>query len=175
VRCSGVASGEALERFALTPTPADAVRAEWHRFLEDLTTIRHSYRMSVVPVPVYRDPRVEAALARSAFIQLCSLLDEALALYIHERGVPKATRERGWKDDLFHRTKALEEGGRLADAAAVHALRGRRKGLAHTLAASVTWAEVDEALAAAERELQRLWAVGPRPTVAFSFGVTPRP
>jgi hypothetical protein len=54
-------------------------------------------------------------------------------------------------------------------------VRGRRKGLAHTLAASVPWAEVDEALAAVERELQRLWGVGPRPALTFSVTVTPSP
>ena len=109
------------------------------------------------------NPLLDRLLPSLLFINLVSLLDEALEVFLE---VKHMTLPKGYKQDLFHRIKYLNQEGHLKDSAGLQGLREKRNDIAHK-EVYATWTEVEHAIAKIEDELQELRFVGTRPNYEF--------
>lgn len=108
----------------------------------------------VLPAP--ENPILEALLPGLLYVQLASLLDEFLGDAAASLGVVV-----GGRDHLHDRIEAL--GSRISNATALHAIRVRRRALAHDGQAVCTWEELESAVDEVQRALKDLGLVDPRP------------
>jgi hypothetical protein len=107
-----------------------------------------------------RNPVLEKILPSLLHIKMAAVLDEALDTHLAATNIslPKTYRPTlEGRISFFHDSKQVSNGADL------HAIRQRRNDLAHDTASSISWAQLDQDLAAVHATLQHLGFVGPRP------------
>lgn len=144
----------------------------WHRFLQDLElakTYPAAYQLAAFMGGVPRNPILDRLLPWLLFVRLVSLLDEALGEHISSQKLPFQG-----KPDLYHRLEYLKDRNLITNAAQLHALRERRRSLAHDSLPNavvdptgLSWSDLSDAVDQVEAALQTLGLVGPRPCYAF--------
>ncbi len=143
------------------PTAAETVQKAWIRLLQWIALAQGyplAYQIMAIGAGVPPNPVLDRLLSTLLYIQVVALFDQALADVIEERKLP---RPPDWKADLYHRIERV--GALLCAKDDCHALRERRRALAHAPESFVTWADLGKALDVVERELQALQLVGARP------------
>ena len=153
-----------MDQDATEPSePEIDVHESWHVFrlyVEFSRNFNKVYNLGgMKPAP---NPLESRFLPTLLFIQLVSLLDEALEDYRELQGTVFGSKK---KQDLYHRIELLQE--RLLDPASLHALRIKRGDLAHQATAFVDWPSLDQAIARVEAELVNLGLVRDSGEYAF--------
>ena len=108
------------------------------------------------------NPLLNRMLPTLLFVELISLLDEALEDYRLDKSLsfPKNGRH-----DLNQRIEILTK--ELKSPEKLHSLRQKRNDLAHSSDVFIDWADLDNAIGTVETELQNLNLIGVRPHYDF--------
>ena len=136
--------------------------ASWTGFLQHVQLAKCHSRVPLLESVRIPNPLLDRLLPTLLFIQLMSLLDEALE---EERAKTSLRFPRGSRPDLYHRIEILKH--ELKSPEDLHTLRKRRRDLAHSPAAFVAWEDLDHAIDVVERELRRFGVIGARPRYEF--------
>lgn len=143
--------------------------ATWKRLLQDVE-LAVNYQLPYAMFGfgrTFRNPIIEDILPSSLFIQLVSLVDDAMDQYIDSHGIQWPPKS---KQDLNGRIKLLTDAKALHDANQLHALRNRRNELAHEANPSkVDWKELRRAISTVEAELLVLKLINGSPTYSFYY------
>jgi hypothetical protein len=140
--------------------------ASWYALLQEVELARNypvPYQLTS-PFGAGRNVILEAILPSLLFMKATDLLDEALKLYMQERGLALLSSHR---DTLAGRIAFLHDQGLLSDRAALLRLKDRRNELAHESVHKPSWAELDVATLQIHKELRHLGFAGDRPHYQF--------
>lgn len=140
----------------------------WQRFLQELELARHypmPYQLQGGGAP-QRNPLLDFLLPSLLALKLASILDEMLTCYIelHQLQIPKK-----YHKTLGGRIRFLGDKNLFNDYSALKAFGSNRNRLAHDLAVTINWAQLETEVGAVETELQSLNLVGDRPKYEY-FG-----
>lgn len=144
------------------PMTAGDFRKAWRGFFIDLELARHWDGTAVLKAfgrPLGPNPLLDKVIPSLFHLRLASLLDEVLAEFIEETGIPKP---RGYREDLHHRILLVGERGIVEGSGELLGFKDKRNLIAHE-GDHATWDELGDAIDMVEALLIKMGYVDKRP------------
>lgn len=145
---------------------APDIQRTWQTFLMDTELAKH-YKLANMASGIglsAPNPILESLLPSLLYIRLGALLDESLEEYITSNSLVMSNR---YRNDLNGRITFLDNEGKLGSPTKLHEIREKRNHVAHEVAHSCTWTDLEEAIMNTDIELQHLGLVTERPQYEF--------
>lgn len=147
---------------------SEDIQQAWNRFLQQVELAKNYHMPYVLNGfgSTFRNPLLDYLLPSLLYVRMVAILDEALALFISDRGL---TVPKKYKRSLHGRIEYLNDRSLIVNYATLHGVRNLRNLLAHKVSESTTWDNLNADLDTVENELQHLGFVGDRPDYEY-FG-----
>jgi hypothetical protein len=143
------------------------VKQGWRRFLMYVELTRNYWRVYLMTgATTHRNPLLEDLLPAVLYINMVSLLDEALEVYIDVQDIEVP---RGYRNTLKDKIDLLAGAGAVINADTLHDIRKKRNTLAHELTGQITWEVLDTDRSEVESTLRELSLVDASPEYEFFF------
>ena len=148
------------------------VSDRWHRLLQEVVLAENYNFVSVIQGgSAARNPVLDKLLPALLYVNMVSLLDEALQAVIAAKSLVMSRRSKGqqarYAQNLYGRIEFLNDQALLANRAGLHEVRERRNNLSHESTGTTSWGQLQSDLCLVDVELQHLNCVGERPDYRF--------